>query len=108
MFRKNDYIKSIEQRDGIFSFLELSFFKGDPNKYFNSKKNKSVFENTKMNTIGKLITTEVVYETAQKFLIQIELEIPLVTIYYKPEQQKELLFFINQTFKGYKDDTTNN
>lgn len=108
MYRKNEYIKKIESDEGIFSVLEVDFFKGDVSKYINSKKNKIVFETTKMKNIGKIMTLETVLETPQKFLIHIEHEIPLMTIYYKPEQQKELLFFINQTFKGYKDDTTNN
>ena len=69
---------------------------------------KVVYERTKMEKIGKLITTEVIFETAQKFLIHLVDDNPVVTIYYKPEQQKELIFFINQTFKGYKNDTTNN
>lgn len=108
MFKKNDYIKNIEQREGVYSVLELDFFKGEIAKHINSKKNKVVYENTKMEILGKISITEQIYETPQKFLIHIEYQIPLVTIYYRPEQQKELLFFINQTFKGFKNDTTNN
>lgn len=104
----NEYIKSIEDRDGVFSKAELTFIEGNLLKNFNSKKMKVVYERTKMEKIGKLMTTEVIFETAQKFLIHLEDDNPVVSIYYKPEQQKELIFFINQTFKGYKNDTTNN
>lgn len=108
MHSSNEYIKSIETKDGVFSKLELSFLKADTIKSFNTKKTKVVYERTKMEQLGKLIVSEQVLETAQKFLIHLESDTPIVTIYYKPEQQKELIFFINQTFKGYKNDTTNN
>lgn len=108
MINKNEFIKSVEHKEGVFSYIELPFLKGEVMKHLNSKKIKIVFEKTSMQVFGKLITEELVLETAQKFLIHLKNDNSPATIYYKPEQQKELLFFINQNFKGYKNDTINN
>lgn len=111
---KPEYIKQLEDREGIFSLLDFHRYSDNLIKYLDEKKLKRVFEKGVVSNKGKAKWEEVIFETAQKFYFQVntinvngEDEYGL-TIYYKPEQFKELIFLTTQILKPFKDGTNNN
>jgi hypothetical protein len=111
---KPDFINQLEKKEGIFSLLDFHRYPDDLIKYLDEKKLKRVYERGVVSNRGKAKWEEVIYETAQKFYLQVntinvngEDEFGL-TIYYKPEQFKELVFLTTQLLKPFKDGTDNN
>lgn len=110
---KPEYIKKLEDNEGIFSILDFHRYSDNLIKYLDIKKLKRVYERGVVSNRGKAKWEEVIFETAQKFYFQVntinvngEDEYGL-TIYYKPEQFNELIFLTTQILKPFKDGTTN-
>ena len=95
---KPKYICNLETEDTIYSSTELKFFTIDPIEYFKNKKitpvhSESFFED-------RIEYINITYKTAQGFYIYCEKnEEWIVSIYYRQEQQNELILFINQLKK---------
>lgn len=111
---KPEYITQIEEKEGIFSLLDFHRYSDNLMKYLDEKKLKRVYEKGVVSNKGKAKWEEVIFETAQKFYFQVntinvngEDEYGL-TIYYKPEQFKELIFLTTQLLKPFKDGTDYN
>ena len=113
--QKPDYIINLENKlSDFFSVMNFHFFSGDGKKFFENKKLDCVYENGTVNVDGKYTWIEIIYKTKQNFYIYVKNIIDgdnsksLLTIYYKTEQHNELIFFINQIIKQFRDATTNN
>jgi hypothetical protein len=106
--KKPKYIKGIE-RDGVLSLTKLYSL---PKEFddFISKKVTIFYSKSDIDTdSGKFIFKEKLYKTIQGFYLYLlfrgdEVD---VDIYYKQEQQNELIIFITQLLKQFKNATTN-
>lgn len=114
MVGKAEYIIQLERENGVFSLLDFHRYSDNLIKYLEEKNLKVVFQKGVVSNKGKAKWEEVIFETAQKFYFQVntinvngEDEYGL-TIYYKPEQFKELIFLTTQLLKPFKDGTVNN
>ena len=110
---KPEYISNLEQREGIFSEMDFHRFTSNLIKYLDTKNIKRVYERGVVSNSGKASWVEVIFLTQQKFYLYVlcspvngEDEFTL-TIYYKPEQFQELIFFTTQLLKPFKDGTIN-
>lgn len=106
------YIEQIEKNDGIFSSVKLNYYEGKFLDFIKSLKVKVVYEELEIDLTGEIDYNETILESPQKFYIHIissgATDVWDTTIYYKPEQFKELKFFINNLNKQYKNATNNN
>lgn len=114
MVGKAEYIIQLERENGVFSLLDFHRYSDNLIKYLEEKNLKVVFQKGVVSNKGKAKWEEVIFETAQKFYFQVntinvngEDEYGL-TIYFKPEQFKELIFLTTQLLKPFKDGTVNN
>lgn len=106
---KPDYIRDFEAKNGILSFLEVLVNASTFVNFLREKKLKIVNEKIKMNHEDKLMNLETIFETKQNFLIHYNSELSdCLGIYYKPEQHNELIIFIKQLKKQFKDGTIDN
>jgi len=108
---KPEFIQYLELQEGVFSVMKFHRFDKNILKYFDEKKYDRVFEIGVVNVTGKARWDEVIYKTKQEFYLGFKStddgEFYILDIYYKPENYKELLFFINQLLKPFKDGTIN-
>ena len=106
--KKPKYIKGIEH-DGV---LSLSKLYGQPKEFDNFIGKKLEIVYTKSNIDGdtsKFIFTEKIYKTQQSFYLYLSFrgDVVDVNIYYKQQQHNELIIFITQILKQFKNATTN-
>ena len=107
--KKPKYIKEIEKNDKVFSLSKLYSL---PKEFddFISKKVIILYSNSDINTDSvKFLFKEKLYRTIQGFYLYLSFrgdEID-VDIYYKQEQHNELIIFITQLLKQFKNATTN-
>jgi len=107
--RKPKYIKQIETNDEV---LSLSTLYSLPKEFDNfiSKKVTILYSKSDVDTdSGKFLFKEKLYKTIQEFYLYLSFrgdEID-VDIYYKQEQHNELIIFITQLLKQFKNATTN-
>lgn len=111
--QKPEYISKLEIGGTVFSIMNLDIFDGNLHKFLEDKKLTRVFEKSKMMLNGDLIWNEIIYKTKQPFYLHILNETITenrweLQIYYKPEQLNELIIFIRQVIKQFRDATTNN
>lgn len=108
---KPNYIKEIESKDGILSENRISFPEGVDN-YLKERKMTIVYsESTSNFDTGKIKYSSKIYKTQQGFYLYLSIKEDGnvdVTIYYKESQSNELIMFITQLLKQYKNATTNN
>jgi len=109
---KPEYIKKIEENEGIFSEMDFHRYTSNLIKYLDDKKLTRVYERGLVSSSGKASWAEVIFQSKQKFYLLVECiqvnkeDEYSLTIYYKPEQFQELLFFTTQLLKPFKDGTT--
>lgn len=105
-----NYIKECEQETGIMSIYKLTVPE-DFDRYLKDKKVELVysefildFESNKTQTKSKI------YKTKHGFYLYLSFGDSNIdiTIYYKQTQQDELIIFITQLIKQFKNATTNN
>lgn len=110
---KHEFITTLENTEGVFSIMDFHLFDGDLFKFLEDKKMSRVFEKSKVMLEGDVIWVEVLYKTKQSFYLHLEnktIGSPRwgLRIYYKPEQLNELVIFIKQVLKQFRDATINN
>ena len=106
--KKPKYIKGIEN-DGVLSLAKLY---GQPKEFDNFIGKKLEIVYTKSNIDGdtsKFLYTEKIYKTQHSFYLYLSFrgDVVDIDIYYKQEQQNELIIFITQILKQFKNATTN-
>ena len=70
---------------------------------------KTVYEKNEIDSEEKITKIETIFETKQNFYLYLtQKEKNLITIYYKPEQFSELLVYVRQLKKQFKNGTINN
>ena len=94
-----------------FSTMDLPTFEGDIYKFVSSKKLETVYSEREYSKDGNKINL-FISRTPQNFYICgekiMDSEDWNCTIYYLESSYKELLFFLNNFLKNYKNGTTNN
>jgi len=111
---KPQYIGKIEEKEGVLSLLDFHRYSGNLFQYLDEKKLTRVFERGVVSNKGRAKWEEVIFQTAQNFYFHVRAYIVNgeeeygLTIYYKPEQFKELIYLTTQLFKQFKDATDNN
>lgn len=106
---KPEFIRKIEEREGVFSLLDFHNYDKNLFKYLDEKKLTRVFEKGVVSNKGNAKWEEVIFKTNQNFYFHVSLYILNgeeefgLTIYYKPEQFKELIFLTTQLLKPFKD-----
>lgn len=112
MTKKNSYIEKLEQVDGVFSIMKFHKFQNNLIKYLDEKNFQRVYEVSIVPFNGKATWEEVVYETKQKFYLDVLYSNSdddySLTIYYRPEGFQELIYLTTQLLKPFKDGTNNN
>ena len=113
MVNKPDFIVNLERTQDVFSIMKFHKFENGIIKYLDDKNYARVFEEGQVKTSGKAKWVEVIFKTAQPFYLHFindteDDEQYWLNIYYKAENRKELIFFISQILKPFKDGTTNN
>jgi hypothetical protein len=113
MMKTPKLINALEKVGGVFSETNYGLCNGNLAEYLNGKKLERVFEKGDLNQRGKLSFDEIIYKSRQDFYLYIKLvpgidEVWSLTIYYKPEQQNELVLFITQLLKPFINATNNN
>lgn len=112
--KKPEYIVKLEERDNTFySVIHFHFFSGNASAFFKEKNFLVVFQNGSVSVDGKYTWIEEILETKQKFYLYIkniadDKDKSSVTIYYIPDQFNEVVFFINNIIKQFRDATVNN
>ena len=110
--KKNAYIEKLEQTEGVLSVMKFHRFQNNLMKYLDEKNFSRVYEVGLVGASGKAIWEEVVYETKQKFYLDVTFsnseEDFGLTIYYRPEKFQELIYFTTQLLKPFKDARDNN
>ena len=108
---KNSYIIRLEQTEGVFSVMKFHKFQNNLIKFLDDKKMQRVYEVGNVPANGKASWEQVIFETKQKFYLDVNYfktdEEYGLTIYYKPEQFQELIYFTTQLLKPFKDATNN-
>lgn len=107
---KPDYIKHLEQTDGIYSVLHFPTLNNDLVVFFDQKKLKRVYETSGLVKKDKIEWYDVIYVTAHPFYLHVTLvadDTSTLVIYYKPEQLNELIVFIRIILKQI-DNAANN
>lgn len=107
---KPDYILQIENTRGYLSELIFPKMK-NLSDYWKSKKVSKVFESSLIDTDGKIQPNNIIFETNQGFFIYIqkeEFDDWSMTIYYKPNQENELILFSKGILKQLKNATDYN
>jgi hypothetical protein len=107
--KKPKYIKEIEKNDKVLSLSKLYSLHKEFDDFI-SKKVIIVYSNSDINTdTGKFLFKEKLYRTIQGFYLYLSFrgdEID-VDIYYKQEQHNELIIFITQLLKQFRNATIN-
>lgn len=110
---KPEYIKRLEDVEGVFSEMDFHRYSANLIKYLDEKILTRVYERGVVSSSGKASWAEVIFQSKQKFYLFVEcLQVNkedeyTLTIYYKPEQFQELLYFTTQLLKPFKDGTIN-
>ena len=108
---KPDYIKYLEQNDGIYSELDFPTLEYDLVGYLDQKKLKRVYESAGLGEKDKIIWYDIIFITTHPFYLYVK---PIanntstLTIYYKPEQLNELIVFIRIMLKQIDNAANNN
>jgi hypothetical protein len=106
--KKPKYIKRIEKNNDILSLSKLYGLSKEFDTFIN-KKVDLVYSKSDIDDSKKFIFNEKIYKTKQSFYIYLSFrgdEID-VDIYYKQEQHNELIIFITQLLKQFKNAATN-
>ena len=94
-----------ENEEKIFSEISFPSFQ-ELNKFWDSKKVIKIYEKKNIDGLGNIFTDEILYQTAQSFYVWIEKskedERWGMNIYYKTEQEKELILFTKNLLKQLK------
>lgn len=111
--KKPNYIKTLEESDGKFSVMNFHVFRVDLYKFLEEKKIERVYEKSHITLDGSAVWDKIIYKTQQPFYLYIKndsIEEPqwYLSIYYKPYQFNELIIFIRQVLKQFRDATINN
>jgi hypothetical protein len=107
--KKPRYIKDIEKNDGVLSLSNLYSLPKEFDDFI--KKKVTIFYSNSDIDIesGKFIFKEKLYKTIQGFYLYLSFRGDEIDadIYYKQEQHNELIIFITQLLKQFKNATTN-
>jgi len=107
--KKPKWLKQIEKNDKVLSLSKLYSLPKEFDDFIN-KKVTILYSKSDIDTdSGKFIFKEKLYKTMQGFYLYLSFrgdEID-VDIYYKQEQHNELIIFITQLLKQFKNATTN-
>lgn len=111
MIRKPEYVEKVEDKVGVMSTLEIDFLNQDIKSFLDKRTGLTVVwskSNASFN-IGEIKYEEIIYKSKQEFYLYLLLrdEYPKIMVYYKQEQNNELIIFISQLLKQFKNDTTN-
>jgi hypothetical protein len=107
--KKPKYIKDIEKNGEVLSLSKLYSLPKEFDNFIN-KKIMILYSKSDIDTdSGKFIFKEKLYKTQQPFYLYLlfrgdEID---TDIYYKQEQHNELIIFITQLLKQFKNATTN-
>ena len=107
---KPEYIVKLESNGDIFSEILFPDTKG-LHGFFKSKKIVKIYEKSIILLDGNLHPKNILYKTSQGFFINLndlENDNWSMTIYYKSEQENEMLLFSKNLLKQLKNATTNN
>ena len=107
--KKPKYIKDIEKNGEVLSLSKLYSLPKEFDNFIN-KKIIILYSNSDIDTdSGKFIFKEKLYRTQQSFYLYLSFigEKIDTDIYYKQEQHNELIIFITQLLKQFKNATTN-
>jgi hypothetical protein len=108
---KIEYIKKLEVGGDVFSMVNILSVPKEIEQYLNKITSTVVYSvgditypSVKINYIERI------YKTMQGFYIYLSLKengVPIITIYYKQEQLNEMIFFVQQLLKQFKNATIN-
>jgi len=107
--KKPKYIKDIEKNGEVLSLSKLYSLPKEFDNFIN-KKIIILYSKSDIDTdSGKFIFKEKLYRTQQSFYLYLSFigEKIDTDIYYKQEQHNELIIFITQLLKQFKNATTN-
>lgn len=104
------YIKRLNKNGDFMSVMTFHHFRTDIFKYFDEKKLERVYEKSHIHLDGDAIWSELIYKTNQSFYLFLENksdDSPIwnLTIFYKPNQFDELVFFIRQVLRQLRDES---
>lgn len=107
------YIEKLSETEGVFSVVTFHDFNVDIFKNLQEKKFERVYERSHIYIDGNARWVEIVYKTKQSFYLFLEnnsTDKPHwnLTIFYKPNQFEELVFFIGQVLKQIRDQSIDN
>jgi type IV secretory pathway VirB9-like protein len=107
------YIDKLSETEGIFSVVTFHDFRTDVFKFLQEKKFERVYEKSHIHIDGNAKWGEIIYKTKQPFYLFLENNsddtvIWNLTIFYKPEQFNELVFFIGQVLRQLRDESLDN
>lgn len=107
--KKPKYIKDIEKNGEVLSLSKLYSLPKEFDNFIN-KKIIILYSKSDIDTdSGKFIFKEKLYRTQQSFYLYLSFIGDKIDtdIYYKQEQHNELIIFITQLLKQFKNATTN-
>ena len=107
--KKPKYIKDIEKNGEVLSLSKLYSLPKEFDNFIN-KKIMILYSKSDIDTdSGKFIFKEKLYKTQQLFYLYLSFRGDEIDtdIYYKQEQHNELIIFITQLLKQFKNATTN-
>ena len=107
------YIEKLTETEGVFSVVTFHDFRTDVYKFLQEKKLERVYERSHIHLDGNAKWIEIIYKTKQSFYLFLENHtndtiLWNLTIFYKPSQFDELVFFISQVLRQIRDETIDN